>query len=204
MDTHYAVLGVPPRASLDEIQRAYWHLAAKFHPDLNPDKLAANENFKSIQQAYDVLSDPARRHSYDERLERRLGRRARQRWLGTTQAGRGPHRQQKHSDWLGWRPPHLVAAVVAASALTGCLLALVLAPPKLPQYSAPAMSPHGSNEESAIRSASASPLPVRLPTRMSANGDAAVVSDPSPRDLTTGPVDAPLAEEFPPIDTPNP
>ncbi|HEX3520999.1 MAG TPA: DnaJ domain-containing protein, partial [Stellaceae bacterium] len=56
--TPYEVLGVKPDASADEIRKVYRKLAKQFHPDLNPGKPEAEERFKSISAAYDLLSDP--------------------------------------------------------------------------------------------------------------------------------------------------
>jgi curved DNA-binding protein len=60
----YSVLGVSRDASADEIQRAYRKLARTYHPDVNKDP-AAEERFKQISEAYDVLSDPNTRQRYD-------------------------------------------------------------------------------------------------------------------------------------------
>src|SRR5215469_14131616 len=61
----YTALGVKKDASADEIRKAYRRLAKKFHPDLNPGKPAAEERFKSIAAAYDLLSDPEKRARFD-------------------------------------------------------------------------------------------------------------------------------------------
>ena len=63
---YYAVLGVQRGASVDEIKKAYRKLARKFHPDLNPGDKAAEDQFKQLQAAYDVLSNPEDRKLYDE------------------------------------------------------------------------------------------------------------------------------------------
>ena len=60
----YEILGVPRTASQDDIQRAYRKLARTYHPDVNSDP-AAEERFKEIAEAYNVLSDPATRRRYD-------------------------------------------------------------------------------------------------------------------------------------------
>ena len=60
----YQVLGVPRTASQDEIQQAYRKLARAHHPDINKDP-AAEERFKDIAEAYDVLHDPGTRRRYD-------------------------------------------------------------------------------------------------------------------------------------------
>ena len=61
----YAVLGVGKKASADEIKKAHRKLVRQHHPDRNPDDPKAEERFKEVQQAYDVLSDPDKRRQYD-------------------------------------------------------------------------------------------------------------------------------------------
>jgi len=63
---YYQTLGVTREAKEDEIKKAYRKLARKFHPDLNPNNKQAEERFKEIQEAYEVLSDPEKRSKYDE------------------------------------------------------------------------------------------------------------------------------------------
>src|SRR5215212_9557218 len=61
----YAVLGVDRKASADEIKKAYRKLARKYHPDRNPDDESAEERFKDIQAAYDIVGDADKRKQYD-------------------------------------------------------------------------------------------------------------------------------------------
>lgn len=63
---YYSVLGVAPDASDKDITRAYRKLAKQFHPDANPGDAAAEERFKEISAANDVLGDPEKRKEYDE------------------------------------------------------------------------------------------------------------------------------------------
>ena len=63
---YYEVLGVDKNASEDEIKRAYKKLARKYHPDMNPGDKEAEEKFKEINEANEVLSDPEKKASYDQ------------------------------------------------------------------------------------------------------------------------------------------
>ena len=63
---YYKALGVSKGASADEIKKSYRKLARKYHPDANKGDPAAEERFKEISEAYNVLSDPKRRAEYDE------------------------------------------------------------------------------------------------------------------------------------------
>src|ERR1700742_3956766 len=63
---YYKVLGVPRTASQDEIKKAFRKLARQFHPDVAKDKKTAEEKFKEINEAYEVLGDPQNRSKYDD------------------------------------------------------------------------------------------------------------------------------------------
>jgi len=63
---YYEILGVPRGASDADIKKAFRKLAREYHPDVAKDKKKAEERFKEINEAYEVLSDPAKRRKYDE------------------------------------------------------------------------------------------------------------------------------------------
>src|SRR4051812_39842901 len=63
---YYKVLGVDKTASQDEIKKKYRKLAVKYHPDKNPGDKQAEEKFKEVNEANDVLGDPEKRKKYDE------------------------------------------------------------------------------------------------------------------------------------------
>lgn len=63
---YYETLNVERKASQDDIRKSYRRLARKYHPDLNPGDKAAEDRFKKLQEAYDVLSEPKKRQMYDQ------------------------------------------------------------------------------------------------------------------------------------------
>ena len=86
---YYEILGVSPDAEKKQIQHTFRKLARKYHPDVNPGNKEAEEKFKTINEAYQVLSDPEKRKKYDElRAEY-------QQWQRT--GGR-----QQDYDWQNW------------------------------------------------------------------------------------------------------
>src|SRR5277367_4183196 len=63
---YYKTLGAERAAEEDDIRKAYRKLARKYHPDLNPGDKSAEDRFKNVQEAYDVLSDSKKRSMYDQ------------------------------------------------------------------------------------------------------------------------------------------
>src|SRR3954469_5201239 len=63
---YYGILGVKKTASADDIRKAFRKLARKYHPDVNPNDKKAEEKFKEISEANDILSDPKKRKVYDQ------------------------------------------------------------------------------------------------------------------------------------------
>jgi molecular chaperone DnaJ len=63
---YYTILGVDRKAKPEQIRKSYRHLARKYHPDLNPGSKAAEEKFKDISEAYQILSDEKKRQIYDQ------------------------------------------------------------------------------------------------------------------------------------------
>src|SRR5687767_12325154 len=62
----YDILGVPKTASADDIKRAHRKLVRQYHPDVNKNNKGAEEKFKEVQEAYDVLSDEQKRKNYGQ------------------------------------------------------------------------------------------------------------------------------------------
>ncbi|HUI54409.1 MAG TPA: molecular chaperone DnaJ [Bryobacteraceae bacterium] len=85
---YYETLDVPRKASTEDIRKAYRKLARKYHPDLNPGDKSAEERFKNVQEAYDILSDSKKRQMYDQ-----YGFYSESGFAGTGpgQGGQGPH-----------------------------------------------------------------------------------------------------------------
>ena len=63
---YYETLGLNKKATAEELRKAYRKLARKYHPDLNPGDKSAEDRFKNVQEAYDVLSEPRKRQMYDQ------------------------------------------------------------------------------------------------------------------------------------------
>ena len=94
---YYEVLGLSRTASDDEIKKAFRKLARQYHPDVAKNKKQAEEKFKDINEAYEVLGDSAKRKKYDE-----LG----QNWSSGSEFRAPPGWMFRHSRRASpWRPP---------------------------------------------------------------------------------------------------
>jgi curved DNA-binding protein len=101
ISNYYEVLGVPRNATSEEIKKAFRRLARTYHPDVNPGNKAAEEKFKSINEAYDVLSDEQRRTEYNRSL---LGKRKPARPVGNGNGTRSEFDLWKFKDFSNAPP----------------------------------------------------------------------------------------------------
>ena len=101
----YKLLGLSREASQDDIRKAHRKLVRKYHPDANPEDPRAEEHFKEIQQAYEVLSNPQKRQDYDRRLRASSSRaktnRPRPRGAASSRSGGNTTSSVDLSDLLG-------------------------------------------------------------------------------------------------------
>ena len=109
----YGELGVKRSATTDEIKKAYRKLARKFHPDVNPGNTEAEERFKRVSFAHDVLSDPEKRKAYDEFGDEGLQAgfdAGRAREFKRAQESMGGMGGLEEGDTPPWRPLNVIAA----------------------------------------------------------------------------------------------
>lgn len=124
MPTHYQVLGIPRTATDAEIKAAFKALAVKYHPDKNPHDPAAEEKFKEVNKAYQVLSDSYKRYQYDLSFEvrrRAPTRTAYEPFYYPPYARKGHSREKEYV--YGWK---YVKAQVAAFAFIFVVAGLVM------------------------------------------------------------------------------
>ena len=109
----YAVLGVEPGASQEEIKKAYRTMAKKYHPDLNPNDANASARMNDINVAYDILSKPqtasfereqARQNAYQQSTYQQSAYQQRQQYQQESESQYGQNNQWRNSqfDWEGW------------------------------------------------------------------------------------------------------
>lgn len=122
--THYDTLQVERGASGEGVRTAYRRLAQKFHPDKHPGRNAAAAVMAQLNQAYEVLSDPAQRSAYDE-------------WLASEEAPavRAPRFTPDRFGWGAW----LVFATTSLAVLTVGYVVLATWTPAAPAPPAPTM-----------------------------------------------------------------
>ncbi|WP_373494430.1 DnaJ C-terminal domain-containing protein [Aquiflexum sp.] len=106
---YYKILEIDRNASADDIKKAYRKLARKYHPDLNPNDKEAENKFKQVNEANEVLSDPEKRKKYDqygkdwkhaEEFEKGNQRQSRQRGQGSSRAYSGHFTEEDFSDFF--------------------------------------------------------------------------------------------------------
>lgn len=97
----YKILGVAPNASAEDIRKAYRKLAKRYHPDLNPGDASAEERFKAISAAYELLSDPEKRARYDRGEIDASGQERPERHFYRTYAETGEGARYRHPGGFG-------------------------------------------------------------------------------------------------------
>lgn len=104
----YRLLQVPPEASAQQIRRAYRRLAHDMHPDTNPEDPEASRRFREITEAYELLSSPERRASYDRQ---RGPTKAPRPWPTRTDVGVSPvPGAARHAGWVATSGPTFIGA----------------------------------------------------------------------------------------------
>src|SRR5688572_20680958 len=96
---YYKILGVSKSASADDIRKAFRKLAVKYHPDKNPGDKTAEEKFKEVSEANEVLSDPEKRKKYDEVGANWKHYEQMHRQQGRSQQGRNVYEGEGHGDF---------------------------------------------------------------------------------------------------------
>src|ERR1019366_8322375 len=94
---YYETLSVARGASVEDIRKAYRKLARKYHPDLNPGDKSAEDRFKNVQEAYDILSEPKKRSMYDQ-----VGFYSENGYPGAGAPGPGSSRSHPNMDFNGF------------------------------------------------------------------------------------------------------
>jgi curved DNA-binding protein len=102
---YYAILGVSRDASIEEIKKAFRKLARQYHPDMNPGDATAEEKFKDIGEAYEVLSDSSKRATYDQYsgFWKQSGFQGAANWAKTTWGNRAAKQAEEEIDFSQFR-----------------------------------------------------------------------------------------------------
>ena len=117
----YKVLGVARDATDEEIRRAFRKLAKQLHPDLNPsNRVAAEERFKKVSAAYEIVGDPEKRRQYDRGEIDASGEQ--RRGFHRAHAGAGPFAGRRPADDFGFHVRRRIVEVYADEALFGRFL----------------------------------------------------------------------------------
>jgi curved DNA-binding protein CbpA len=120
LENLYQILGLPDFASTDEVKKSFKRLALRYHPDRNPDNLTAEETFKAINKAYQILSDPETKHRYDLLLLYVYGGAAQD------QAEEAPtHRDPRYRRRNPYRPHYQAAPVVEKDSISNTQATLI-------------------------------------------------------------------------------
>ncbi len=115
---YYEVLGAARHASNDELKKSYRKLAMRLHPDRNPDNKEAEEKFKEASEAYQILSDPQKRKTYDRHGHEGLQRASGTDIFGDIFGGADGRRrggERRRSDWFHTVEPTLEQPVFVAT-----------------------------------------------------------------------------------------
>jgi curved DNA-binding protein CbpA len=129
----YQLLGLTNEASEEDIQRAHRKLVREYHPDANPEDSRAEERFKAVQQAYEILSDDNKRREYDKRFHTSSIHTSSREGSGRPQAGgagaktggdaaQGTNEQRAHQD----RGPMFTLGYLLGIVLVALVVALLI------------------------------------------------------------------------------
>lgn len=177
MSNHYDILGLKPGASSLEIKAAFRRLAKLFHPDKNP---GGREHFNKILRAYEVLSDPILRSSYDYRMNRGAAQSSASRSKTTTKTWSFDEKEMKRRQYYNEhirkytktnahyaapearRPYNEYKYILFATPLAVALFLLIMRlasdPPDLPRQNTPGVSTDTADTATAIRTKTYSAL----------------------------------------------
>lgn len=99
---HYKILGVPQHASKEEIKKAFYVLAKKYHPDANENKTFAKTKFQEIRESYEILQDSKKRAKYDELKVKQRDRHRENTNYNSSRSADGPEHAHTTSEFTTW------------------------------------------------------------------------------------------------------